>query len=114
MDDTLCQSQEQAWLLQVKEVKTELSLLRGGDLGSPDQDFWQAVYYPGDLNPAMCTHVQILQAEPSVSVYLSTCQQYCRVKLEEISLQLPQKCGFLQALKCPKGWCYRSGKVEMT
>lgn len=68
----------------------------------------------GILNPSMCTRVQILQAEPSVSVYLTTCQQHYRVKLEEIFLQLPQKCRFLQLLKSPKGWCYRSGKAEMT
>lgn len=69
----LCQSQEQAWLPQceksnqsfpcfevvISEVQTKTS---------------------GDLNPSMCTHVQILQAEPSVSVY-----QHCRVKLEEFS-----------------------------
>lgn len=34
-------------------------------------------------------------------MYLSTCQQYCRVKLEEIFLQLPQKCQSLKLPKCP-------------
>lgn len=53
-DDTLCQSQEQAWLPQVGEVKTELSLLRGGDLRSPDQVFWwfESIHVHTCVNPS--------------------------------------------------------------